>query len=524
MSQNPQDILRAGSHQEKGRVALYNNIGAANMVTQLIKTSLGPRGLDKMLIDSLGDVTVTNDGATILKEIDVQHPAAKMLVEISQTTDKEVGDGTTSTVILAGDLLEKAKPLLENDVHPTTIVDGYKMASKQALVILEKISMQIPDNDIDTLVKIAKTTMQSKLTHSDSDYLSKLVVDAILQIKEDDGTVDMTRIKTMVDPGEAMDSSKLIKGLIIDKETVDGSIFKLKNAKVVLISSALEMPRTESTQEIHVTDPNQMKAFTDKEDAILKEMVQPIIDAGVNVVFCKKGIDDVAQYFLTKAGIKTVKRVRESDMRSMSRVAGIEVIERTEDITENSIGVLDNIEEKQVGESNWVIIDGGENSKVVTLFLRGGTKRVVDEVERSIVDATMAVRDAVVEPSYVFGCGYSEIIVSKSLRDWSKSISGLEQLAVDSFADALENYVLVLAKSIGLNVLQAKASLRKMDNCGIDVIKGKIGNVTELNILDPTLVKKQVIKAATEAACMILRIDENVSVGAQAQSPQPPMG
>jgi len=468
MSQN---ILREGSHQEKGQAALYNNIGAANMLTALIKTSLGPRGLDKMLIDSLGEVTVTNDGATILKEIDVQHPAAKMLVEISQSTDKEVGDGTTSTVVFAGDLLEKAKPLLENDVHPTTIVDGYKQASKQAVKILDEIAMKIINNDKVALMQIAKTTMQSKLTRADSDYLSKMVVDAILQIKEDDNSVDMTRIKTMTDPGESMDESRLIKGLIIDKETIDGSVFNITSAQVALVSSAIEIARTESTTEIHVTNPEQMKAFTDKEAKILKEMVQPLIDAHINIVFCKKGIDDLAQYYLNKAGIKSVKRVRESDMRSLSRVAGIDILERTEDISDASIGILNRVEEKQVGESNWVFVEGGENSKVVTLFLRGGTKRVVDEVERSIVDATMAVRDAVIEPSYVYGCGYSEILVSQKLRDWAKNVPGLEKLAVESFADALENYVLVLAKSIGLNVLRAKSTLREGKNYGIDVKK-----------------------------------------------------
>ena len=515
-------VLRENSTQEKGRAALNNNIGAATMITELIKTSLGPRGLDKMLIDSLGDVTVTNDGATILKVIDVQHPAAKMLVEISQSTDKEVGDGTTSTVIFAGDLLEKAKPLLQNDVHPTTIVDGYKMASKQAIKILDEISIQIEDNSVETLTRIAKTTMQSKITRSDSDYLSKMVVDAILTIKEDDNTVDMTRIKTMTDPGDSMDKSQLIRGLIIDKETIDGSIFNITDAKVALISSALEVKRTESTTEIHVTSPDQMKAFTDKEDAMLKEMVQPLIDAGINIVFCKKGIDDIAQYFLTKAGIKSVKRVRESDMRSLSRVAGIDILEHTEDINDNSIGILESVEERQVGESNWVFVEGGENSKVVTLFLRGGTKRVVDEVERSIVDATMAVRDVVIDPSYVYGCGYSESLVSKKLREWSNNVSGLEQLAVESFADALENYVLILAKSIGLNVLEAKSTLRQ-GTFGIDVEKRKIGDVTKLNILDPTLVKKQIINSATEAACMILRIDENVALAATGAPPPPQM-
>ena len=521
MSQN---ILREGSSQEKGQVALHNNIGAATMITNLIKTSLGPRGLDKMLIDSLGEVTVTNDGATILDEIDVQHPAAKMLVEISKSTDKEVGDGTTSTVIFAGDLLEKAKPLLDNDVHPTTIVDGYKAASKQALKILDKISIKIKDNNREDLTKIAKTTMQSKLTRADSDYLSKLVVDTILHIKEKDGSVDMTNIKTMTDPGDSMDKSQMIKGLIIDKETIDGSIFTIKNAKVALISSAIEIKRTESTSEIHISDPKMMQAFTDKEDQILKEMIQPLIDADVNIVFCKKGIDDMAQYFLTKAGIKSVKRVRESDMRSLSRVAGIDILERTTDITsDGKVGTLNSVEERHVGDSNWVFVDGGEDSKVVTLFLRGGTTRVVAEVERSIVDATMAVRDVVIDPSYVYGCGYSESRVSQELRDWAKSVPGLEKLAVESFADALENYVLILAKSIGLNVLEAKSELRQ-GVYGIDVKNRKIGDVTKLNILDPTLVKKQIIKSATEASCMILRIDENVAIAAQNQPQAPPMG
>ena len=518
-----QDILRQGSIQEQGTVALNNNIGAATMITNLIKTSLGPRGLDKMLVDSLGDVTVTNDGATILKEIDAQHPAAKMLVEISQSTDKEVGDGTTSTVIFAGNLLEKAKPLLDNDVHPTIVVDGYKMASKEALNILDRISKKIPDNDVETLVKIAKTTMQSKLTRSDSDYLSRMVVDTILHIKENNNTVDMTNIKTMTDYGESMDQSRLIKGLIIDKETIDGSIFDMNDVKVVLISSAMEIKKTEAESSLQITNPDQLGAFQAQENKILKEMVQPLIDNGIEIVFCEKGIDDMAQYYLNQAGIKSVKRVRKSDMRSLSRVTGIDILENTLDISDASIGIFENVEEKQVGDSNWVIIDGGEKSKVVTLFLRGGTKRVVDEVERSIVDATMAVRDAVIEPSYVYGCGYSENLVSKELREYSKTVSGLEQLAIDSFADALENYVLILAKSIGLNVLRAKATLRE-GNFGIDVIKGEIGDVTKLNILDPTLVKKQIIKSATEAACMILRIDENVAIASQNQPQAPPMG
>jgi len=350
-----------------------------------------------------------------------------------------------------------------------------------------------------------------------------MVVDTILQIK-DGNTVDMTRIKTMTDPGESMDKSRLIKGLIIDKETVDGAVFKITNAKVALISSAMEIQRTESTTEIHVTNPEQMKAFTDKEDSMLKEMVQPLIDAGIDIVFCKKGIDDMAQYFLNKAGIKSVKRVRESDMRSLSRVAGIDILERTTDITaDGKVGTLLSVEEKQIGDSNWVFVDGGDKSKVATLFLRGGTKRVVDEVERSIVDATMAVRDVIIEPSYVYGCGYSEALVSRKLREWSNNVTGLEQLAVDSFADALENYVLILAKSIGLNVLRAKSTLRQGKNFGINVEKGEIGDVTKLNILDPTLVKKQIIRSATEAACMILRIDENIAISAQNQPQAAPM-
>ena len=535
--QGPVLVLKESALQQKGRDAQKNNITAAKLVADLVKTSLGPRDLDKMLVDSLGDVTITNDGATILKEIDAQHPAAKMMVEISKTIDTEVGDGTTSSVIFAGALLEKAEKLLEKDVHSTIIIDGYQAASEKALELLAKLAKTIKPDDRESLIKIAKTSMQSKLVSEDSVPLSKLVVDAILKIVEIDGdkhSVDLDNLKVEKKSGGSIDDTVLINGIVLDKEIVhSGMPTKVENAKIALVNTALEVEKTEMSAEIRISDPTQMQTFLEEENKMLKSMVDKIHSIGANVLICQKGIDDIAQHYLSKHGVLAVRRVKESDMTKLAKATGGRISTNLEDISASDLGNAEIAHQKKVESDKWVFIEGCKNPRSVTILIRGGSQRVVDEADRSIHDSLMVVKDVVEKPSIVAGGGSPEAYLATELNEWAGSADGREQLAMKQYAEAFETIPLTIAENAGMDPIDALIALRAnqtagKQTAGINAKEGKIGNMFSLDIVEPLAVKEQIIKSATEAACMILRIDDVIAVsgGPSAGGPpgMPPMG
>jgi thermosome len=527
----PVVLLKEGGSETKGREAQKNNIAACKIIAEIVHTSLGPRGMDKMLVDSLGDVTITNDGATILKEIDVQHPAAKMLVEISKTTDNEVGDGTTSAVILAGALLENAEFLLDQNVHPTIIVDGYRKAAKKAKQFLEEIADTISANDKTILNKVAKTSMQTKLVRKDSDQLADIIVKAVLAIaeKEDEKyNVDIDDIKVEKKAGGSIKDSVIIQGIVLDKEIVHGGMpRKITEAKIALINKALEISKTETDAKINISNPQQLKAFLDEENRMLKNMVDKVIGSGANVVLCQKGIDDMAQHYLAKAGIIAVRRIKESDLTKLAKATGARIVSNLDDLFEKDLGDAQLVEERKIEEDKWVFIEGCKHPKSVTLLLRGGSQRVVDEVERSVHDALMVVKDVIENPLIVAGGGAPETYAATKIRSWAKSLEGREQLAAEKFADALESIPLALSENAGMDPIDTLTALRSRQMkgekwTGIDVMKGKIGNMKSSDIIEPLAVKLQIVSAASEAACMILRIDDVIAT--QKSSGPPPGG
>ena len=524
-------VLKESALQQKGRDAQKNNIAAAKLVADLVKTSLGPRGLDKMLVDSLGDVTITNDGATILKEIDAQHPAAKMMVEVSKTIDTEVGDGTTSSVVFAGALLEKAEKLLEKDVHSTVIVDGYQAASEKSLELLADFAKSIKPDDQESLIKIAKTSMQSKLISEDSEPMSKLVVGAILKIAEKNGdaySVDLDNLKVEKKSGASIQDTALIKGIVLDKEIVhSGMPTKIQNAKIALVNAALEVEKTEMSAEIRISDPSQMQMFLEEENRMLKEMVTKLHNVGTNVLICQKGIDDISQHYLAKHGILAVRRVKESDMTKLAKATGGRITTNLDDITEKDLGHADLVQQKKIETDKWVFIEGCKNPHAVTILIRGGSQRVVDEVDRSIHDSLMVVKDVIETPSIVTGGGSAEAYLAGQLNEYADSFDGREQLAVKQYAEALESIPLTIAENAGMDPIDTIISLRAKQNSGkkgsgINAREGKIGDMNSLNILEPLVVKEQIIKSATETACMILRIDDVIAISGGPSSGGPP--
>src|SRR3990170_3756086 len=523
-------ILKEGSSETRGRAAQHNNIMAAKLIAEIVKSSLGPRGMDKMLVDSLGDVTITNDGATILKEIDVQHPAGKMMVEISKATDNEVGDGTTSAVVLAGALIEKAEELIGKDVHPTIIVDGYRRSAIKAIEILNSVAIKIHGNEKDQLTKIAKTSMQTKLVSKDSDQLAELVVTASLQIAEKTTggyRVDLDDIKVEKKAGGSLRDTKLIKGIVLDKEVVHGGMPKrIEKSKIALINSALEIEKTEFDAKINISSPDQMKMFLEEENKMLKNMVDKIIAAGANVVVCQKGIDGIAQHYLAKANVLTVRRVKESDMTKLARATGARVVNNLDDLLPNDLGNADLVEERKVETDKWVFVEGCKHPKSVTILIRGGSQRVVDEAERSIHDALMVTKDVLEKPFIVAGGGSPEAYVAGKLREWTSTLSGREQLAAEKFADALEVIPITLAENAGMDPIDTLTSLRSKQLkgnkwTGIDVMKGVVASMHSTDIFEPLSVKIQIILSATEVTSMILRIDDVIAI---AKSSGPPGG
>jgi thermosome len=526
----PVVLLKDGASQTKGRDAQRNNISAAKIIAEIVHTSLGPRGMDKMLVDSLGDVTITNDGATILKEIDVQHPAAKMLVEISKSTDNEVGDGTTSVVVLAGALLEQAESLLEQEVHPTIIVDGYRKAAKKAKQFIKSIAQQITPNDRPILLKIAKTALQTKMVRKESDQLSDLIVKAVLAVAQKEGdnfTVDIDDIKVEKKAGGSIPDSSIIQGIVLDKEVVhSGMPKKVTSAKIALINAALEISKTETDAKINISNPQQMKSFLDEENKMLKNMVDKVIGSGATVAFCQKGVDDMAQHYLAKAGLLVVRRVKESDLTKLAKATGGRIVTNLDDLFEKDLGTSEIVEERKIEEDRWVFVEGCKHPKSVTLLLRAGSQRVVDEVERSVHDAIMVVRDIMELPLIVAGGGAPETYAATKIRSWAKSLEGREQLAAEKFAEALEAIPLSLSENAGMDPIDTLTTLRSRQlrghkSTGIDVMKGKVADMKSSEIIEPLLVKNQIISSAAEAACMLLRIDDVI---ATAKSAGPPPG
>ncbi len=525
-------ILKGGTSENKGRDAQRNNIYAAKLIAEIVKSSLGPRGMDKMLVDSLGDVTITNDGATMLKEIDVQHPAAKMLVEISKTTDNEVGDGTTSAVVLAGSLLERAEDLVRENVHPTIIVDGYRKAANKALKTLDEIAIKVPPTDKKWLNKIARTSMASKLISRDSALLADLTVDALLSVAEkvgDTGTyrVDIDDVKVEKKAGSGIASTQLIKGIVLDKEVVHAGMPKrVEQARIALINSPLEIEKTEFDAKINISDPSQIKRFLDEENAMLKGMVDKLVETGANVVICQKGIDDIAQHYLAKSNVLAVRRVKESDMTKLAKATGGRIATNLDDLTAKDLGKADLVEERKVEEDRWVFVEGCRNPKATTILVRGATQRVTDEAERSMHDALMVVKDVIEHPSVVVGGGAPEAELASELRKYANSLSGREQLAVQKYADALEAIPLTLAVNSGMDPIDTQVELRAKHGqgkkwFGINCLQGKVGDMEAEEVFEPTAVKEQIIKSATEAASMILRIDDVI---ASSKSKAPPGG
>ena len=518
----PVVILREGTRENKGREAQKNNLTAAKLVAEVVKSSLGPRGMDKMLVDSLGDVTITNDGATILKEIDVQHPAAKMVVEVAKSVDNEVGDGTTSSVIFTGSLLEKAEELIDKNVHPSVIVDGYTAASIEALKVLDKIAIKVKTDDRDLLAKIANTSMYSKLVSEDSPVLSKIVVDAtqmIAELNEKTKTlkVDLDNIKVEKKAGGSMQETSLIKGIVLDKEVVHGGMPKrIEKSKIALINSPLEIEKTEMSAEIRISDPQQMQMFLEEENNMLKAMVEKVKSSGANVLLCQKGIDDLAQHYLAKDGILAVRRVKESDMLKLTKATGARLVNNIDDLTSKDLGSADVVEERKVETDKWVFIEGCKNPKAVTILVRGGSQRVVDEADRSLHDALMVMKDVLEKPFIVAGGGSPEAYIATHIRNWSSSLEGREQLAVIKFAEALETIPNSLATNAGMDPIDTMAELRAKQNkgmkwTGVNVRNTTVADMFKQNILEPVVIKEQIIKSATEAACMLLRIDDVIA-------------
>lgn len=435
-------ILREGSQRTVGREAQRSNISAAKIVADVVRSSLGPKGMDKMLVESFGDITITNDGAVILKEMDIQHPVAKMMVEVAKAQDDEVGDGTTTAVVLAGELLSKAEELIDKDVHPTVIVDGYQKASERALEIIKQLGSKVQPTDKQMLKYVAEVSQSGKSLREYSDHIANISIDAILQIAEKTGETykaEVDDIKIEKKAGQSTNDTTLIKGIVLDKEVVHSGMPKrVENAKIALLNSALEVEKTEFDAKINITEPEQMKAFLDEEERILREMVEKIAKTGANVLICQKGIDDIAQHFLAKKGILTVRRASEKDMEKLSKATGAKMATNLDDLTAQQLGYAQLVEEKKIADDKMTFIEGCKDPKAVTILVRGGTERMIDETERSIHDALCVVRDVVRDPRVVAGGGAVEIEAASQLRRWAQSLLGREQLAVIAFADAME--------------------------------------------------------------------------------------
>jgi archaeal chaperonin len=510
-------ILPEGTLRSTGKDAQSRNIAAAKAVAETVRTTLGPKGMDKMLVDSIGDVTITNDGATILNEMEIEHPAAKMMVEVAKTQEDEVGDGTTTAVVLAGELLKKAEGLIEQDVHPTVIIRGYRLARNKILELLEKQAEKITLADTEMLTKIALTAMTGKSGESAKENLAKLAVEAIKTVSETENgrvVVHKDNVKIEKKQGGSLDDTELIRGIIIDKEIVHSNMpKKLKEAKIALVDAALEVKETETSAEIRITSPDQMQAFIEQESKMLKDMVNKVVASGCNVMFCQKGIDDLAQHYLAKHGIIAARRVKKSDMEKLAKATGAKIATSLDELTKEDLGFAGLVEEQKIAGEDMIFVRDCKNPKAVSIFVRGGTEHVVDEAKRAMDDAVLGVAAALEIGKVVTGGGSIEIEMARKLREYAETVGGKEQLAINAFSDAIEIIPRTLAESTGKDPIDILVDLRTRHekggvHFGVDVIKGEAADMKAQGVIEPLKIKTQAIKSASEVAEMILRIDD----------------
>ncbi len=528
-SGQPVLILKEGTTRSKGKEAQRNNIMAARVIGEVLKTTLGPRGMDKMLIDGLGDITITNDGAAILKEIDVEHPAAKMMVEIARTQDDMVGDGTTSAVVLASELLRKAEELLDQNIHPTILVSGYRKASQKAIEVINKTSVPLDVNDRKTLLKVALTSMSSKAVGSAREHLAEISIDAVKQIAEvrgDKTIADIDNIQLIKKTGKSLLETQLIQGIIIDKEVVNPGMPKVKeNAKIALLDSALEIEKTEITAEIRIKDPTQMKAFLDQETDMMQDMVTKVKASGADIIFCQKGIDDMVQHFLAKEGIIAARRVKESDMEKLARATGGRIVSDLDDLKKTDLGFAGHVEERKIGDDKMIFVEKCKSAHSVAILIRAGLERMVDEAERAMTDCLSVVSDVIENNKIVAGGGAIEVEIAKELRKYATKVGGREQLAVEAFADAVEVIPRTLAENAGLEPIDILVELRQVHDketgkfMGINIFTGKLQDSIANGVIEPIMVKEQAIKSASESAALILRIDDVITAKAPKGGP-----
>jgi thermosome len=514
-------ILKEGTDRRRGRGAQRNNIMAARIISEVLRSTLGPRGMDKMLIDGLGDITITNDGATILDEVDVEHPAAKMIVEVAKTQDDMVGDGTTTAVILAGELLRKAEELLEQNIHPTVIVSGYKKASQKAMAILDKIGTPVDVKDRETLKRVAVTSMASKAVGSARTHLAVIAIDAVKQIAEQRGerkVADIDNIQITKKVGESLFDTQLVKGIIIDKEVVHPEMpRRIENVKIALLDCPLEVEKGEFNAEIRIKDPTQIQAFLDKETSMLKEMVKKVKTSGAKVLFCQKGVDDMTQHLMAKAGIIAARRVKKSDMEKLAKATGGRIITKLDDLKRQDLGNAGLVEERKIGEDKMIFVEGCKNPRSVAILLRAGLDRMLDEAERALHDSLSVIADVIEHNRIVAGGGAVESEIARGLRNYAKKIGGREQLAIEAFADSVEIVPKTLAENAGLEPIDILVALRSAHEktkgylMGVDVFTGKIVDMQGKGVIEPSRVKEQAVKSATEAASMIIRIDDVIA-------------
>jgi len=524
----PEDTKRT-----TGKNAQRNNILAAKLVAETIRTTLGPKGMDKMVVDSMGDVIVTNDGVTILEEMNIEHPAAKMIVEIAKTQEDEVGDGTTTAVVLAGELLKNAENLLEQKIHPTVIAKGYRMAAEKANVVLNNMAEKLDEDDNKTLKKIAITAMTGKGAENNKELLADITVKAIKSILEKDSNnnlkIDEENIKLEKKTGGSIEDSQFIKGILLDKEKVHNSMpNNLRNPKIALINSPIEIKSTETDAKIQINDPTQMQAFLEQEEKMLRNMVEKIINSGANVVFCQKGIDDLAQHFLAKQGIYACRRVKRSDMLALARATGANIITNLDDLRKDDLGKAGNVEERKIADEQMTYVEECKNPKSVTLLIRGSTEHVIDEVKRAMEDAVGDIISALEDGKIVAGAGAPEIELARNLKKYAESLAGREQLAVLAFAESMEVIPKTLAENSGLDPINVLTELKAAHDqgrkwAGINVFTGKVIDAWKVNIIEPLRIKTQAVSSAAEVAVMILRIDDVIATGAR-QEQMPPQG
>ncbi|MBX8635783.1 MAG: TCP-1/cpn60 chaperonin family protein [Thermoplasmata archaeon] len=524
-------VLKEGTRREKGKGAQFENISAAKAIADAVRTTLGPRGMDKMLVGGLGDVTITNDGVTILKELEVEHPAAKMIIEVAKTQDEEAGDGTTTSVVLAGELLKKAESLIERNVHPTVIIKGYRMAESKAIEVLEKASLPVSVKDKDILNDIARTAMYSKSASSSMETLAKISVDAVTAVAEErDGkyVVDDDNIQFVKKHGASIDETELIEGIIVDKEASHTAMPKVvEKAKIALLDAALEIKKTEIDAKIEITDPSKLQQFLAEEENMIKRMVEKVKQSGATVLFCQKGIDDLAAHYLSKEKIYAVKRVKKSDMEKLSKATGANIISRIDDLTSSDLGNAQSVEEKKVLDDRMTFVTGCKNPKAVSILIRGGTEHVVDEIERSLVDATSVVAVAIEDGRMTYGGGAMATELALKLGDYATSVGGREQIAIEAYAEAFEVVPTTLAENAGLDPIDILIDIRKAHkngqvSAGVNVITGKVGDMKREKVIEPIRVGRQAIHSATDAAVMILKIDDVIA--SKAKDMAPPKG